>query len=64
MEYLYTILRYVAGGTEKIERREFIEVVQAIFETGENSMPTLLEQWLRQKMTTQRNQRKALGFPK
>ena len=60
LEYLHTILRYVAGGTEKIERREFIEVVQAIFETGENPMPTLAEQWIEEG----RQEGEAIGLEK
>ena len=60
LEYLHTILRYVAGGTEKIERQEFIEVVQAIFETGEDSMPTLAEQWIAEG----RQEGEAIGLEK
>lgn len=45
LEYLYTLLRYVAGATDKLDRTDYIEVVEAIFEQGDEAMPTLIEQW-------------------
>ncbi|MCB9076149.1 MAG: Rpn family recombination-promoting nuclease/putative transposase [Anaerolineaceae bacterium] len=64
LEYLHTILRYVAGGTEKIERHEFIEVVQAIFETGDNPMPTLAEQWKQEGEAIGLEKGEAIGLKK
>lgn len=49
MEQVYTLLKYVARATEQLAPQTFMEVVEAIFtETGENPMPTIVEQWLEQ----------------
>jgi predicted transposase/invertase (TIGR01784 family) len=45
LEYLETILRYLAGGTEKIAEEQLTETVRELFEKGENMMATLVEQW-------------------
>ena len=48
LEYLKTLLTYVAGGTDKISRTEFVEIIQTIFNQGDNLMPTIAEQWIKQ----------------
>jgi predicted transposase/invertase (TIGR01784 family) len=47
LEYLETVLRYVASGTDQIKREEMIKEVKHIFEEqGGDIMATLAEQWI------------------
>jgi len=49
VEQVYTLLKYVARATDQVKPKDFIEVVEAIFaDTGEDPMPTIVEQWLEQ----------------
>ena len=49
LEYLETILKYLASGTDKVGAEELKNVVTKIFEDkGEHIMPTLAEQWTQQ----------------
>ena len=49
LEYLETILKYLASGTDKVGAEELKKVVTEILEDqGENIMPTIAEQWIEQ----------------
>ena len=49
LEYLETILKYLASGTDKVGAEDIKNVVTKIFEDkGEHIMPTLAEQWTQQ----------------
>ncbi len=49
LEYLETILKYLASGTDRVGAEELKNVVTKIFEDkGEHIMPTLAEQWTQQ----------------
>jgi predicted transposase/invertase (TIGR01784 family) len=48
LEYLETVLRYVAGGTEQLTEEELRQVVQEVLAEGERLMPTIAEQWIEQ----------------
>ncbi|MCD6294905.1 MAG: Rpn family recombination-promoting nuclease/putative transposase [Deltaproteobacteria bacterium] len=49
IEYLETILRYLASGTDRVSGDDIGKAVTGIIEGGgENIMPTLAEQWIEQ----------------
>ncbi len=49
LEYLETILKYLASGTDRVGAEDLKNVVTKIFEDkGEHIMPTLAEQWTQQ----------------
>jgi len=48
LDYLQTILRYLAGSTDKISPDELRQAVTQVFAEGEDLMPTIAEQWIEQ----------------
>ena len=51
LEYLETVLRYVASGSDQIGSAEIEESVRQVFEgQGGDIMPTAAEQWIEQGM--------------
>lgn len=48
LEYINTILRYIAGSTDKISQTELKTFVTEVFQEGEALMPTIAEQWIEQ----------------
>jgi len=49
LEYLETILKYLASGTDKVGAEDLKKAVAEIFDDkGEHIMPTLAEQWTQQ----------------
>jgi predicted transposase/invertase (TIGR01784 family) len=46
LAYLRTILRYVAGGTERLGAEELEQVVREVLTQGAELMPTIAEEWL------------------
>jgi hypothetical protein len=46
LEYLETILRYVANSAERVSEEELRQVVIEVIAEGGELMPTLVEQWL------------------
>jgi len=47
-EYIQTILRYMAAGTDKLSEEELRTIVLKVIEEGDKLMPTLAEQWIEQ----------------
>jgi len=63
LEYLETILKYLASGTDKVGAEELKNVVTKIFEDkGEHIMPTLAEQWTQQGLQQGLQQGKQQGL--
>jgi predicted transposase/invertase (TIGR01784 family) len=48
LEYLETVLRYLAGGTSKINDEELWKAVEAAFPKGEALVGTIAEKWVEQ----------------
>jgi predicted transposase/invertase (TIGR01784 family) len=46
LEYLETILRYIAGSTDQVNEEMLKQIVSQVIEEGGELMPTLVEQWL------------------
>lgn len=46
LEYLETILRYIAASSEQINEEMLKQMVSQVIEEGAELMPTLVEQWL------------------
>jgi hypothetical protein len=46
LEYLETILRYIANSVERVSEEGLRQVVIEVIEEGGELMPTLVEQWL------------------
>ena len=51
LEYLETVLRYIAGSTETVSETELSQIVQGVLQEGARVMPTLVEQWLERGRT-------------
>ena len=45
---VFSNLRYLTGGTDRISEEELKEVVTELFEEGETLMPTIAEKWIEQ----------------
>jgi predicted transposase/invertase (TIGR01784 family) len=48
LEYLETILRYVAGSNDQLSSEELVEAVREVLQEGEDLMPTIAEQWFKE----------------
>jgi predicted transposase/invertase (TIGR01784 family) len=48
LEYLETVLRYVARGTDKLQPDELHQALTQVLTGKENIMPTIAEQWIQQ----------------
>lgn len=48
LDYIRTVLRYMAAGTDKLSEAELRTIIQKVIEEGDNLMPTLAEQWIQQ----------------
>ncbi len=48
LAYVETVLRYIAGGTDKVTAEELKRAVAVMFAEGERLMATIAEQWVEQ----------------
>jgi predicted transposase/invertase (TIGR01784 family) len=48
LEYLETVLHYIAGSSDKVSAAELSQIVQDVLQEGADVMPTIAEQWLAQ----------------
>lgn len=48
LDYVRTVLRYMAAGTDKLSEEELRTIVLKVIEEGDELMPTLAEQWIQQ----------------
>ena len=58
LDYLRTVLRYMAAGTDKLSEAELRTIILKVIEEGDKLMPTLAEQWIEQG----REQGEAIGL--
>ena len=62
-DYLETILRYVASGSDKITKEDIENAVRDVLkEKGDNIMPTVAEQWIEQGIQQGMQQGMQQGF--
>jgi predicted transposase/invertase (TIGR01784 family) len=64
LEYLETVLRYLAGGTSKITDEELWKAVATAFPKGEALVGTIAEKWVEQGLQRGLQQGEQLGFKK
>jgi predicted transposase/invertase (TIGR01784 family) len=68
LEYLETVLRYLAGGTDKITKEELWDALEAAFPEGSRTMSTPAEQWrqegLQQGLQQGRQEGEQIGLKK
>ena len=63
LEYLETILTYLAKGTEKLNKEDLSKAVKAVFsEQGGNAMATIAEQWIEEGRGEGREEGKIEGL--
>jgi len=48
LDYLYTLLRYLAHGTDKLSRTELASNVELIFSRGNHIMSTIAAEWIQE----------------
>jgi len=48
LDYLYTMLRYLAHGTDKLSRSELASTVERIFTRGNHIMSTIAAEWIQE----------------
>jgi len=48
LDYIRTILRYMAAGTDRLNETELKTIILKVIEEGDKLMPTLAEQWMQQ----------------
>ena len=59
LDYLYTVLRYVASGAPHLSRTVLSESVQRIFTRGNEIMSTIAEEWVREGLSEGRREEAA-----